>query len=458
MTGGISSGAALRRLVLLGGLLVAGLALAMARLGGRTRLPEVIVAWCGAAIARIAPMPDPRYWSAAWLMVAMAAAAIGAAAITLWRTRAYVRKAGGRMAKSTPPRLAAAAARLGMSHQIDAIDAEAPVCFCHGLLRPRVAISTGMLELLEEEALLAVLAHERHHARRRDPLMLALANVLAALAFPLPLARALHRAHRTARELEADRAAIEAVGRRSLAAALLALAHPMREARTSRRGSESVATAGAAVPGFGERSMSAARLDQLAGPSGEGPSPSRSWRSEAWTSAFTASTLLAFLMTGSPASGAALQPSSAARGDAMAAPAHFSAATTWRAMGEAGFSSRRAHHGSQSERGLPTDPEPASVTAEVCDAMHAVHVTHGGMACARLCCGSGAHGANACPRIAAEESQACAASAAPADLDPALDPRAATVRPGAAASSPGKVGRTGAAGEVGCQGGHVGHG
>jgi Zn-dependent protease with chaperone function len=54
-----------------------------------------------------------------------------------------------------------------------------PLAFCAGLLRPRVYVSTGAVALLDEPALPAVLVHERHHARRRDPLRLAAGRVVA---------------------------------------------------------------------------------------------------------------------------------------------------------------------------------------------------------------------------------------------------------------------------------------
>ena len=61
-----------------------------------------------------------------------------------------------------------------------------PRAFCAGLLRPRVYVSTGAVAILDQEALSAVLAHERHHARRRDPLRLAIGRVLARALFFLP--------------------------------------------------------------------------------------------------------------------------------------------------------------------------------------------------------------------------------------------------------------------------------
>ena len=98
--------------------------------------------------------------------------------------------------------------------------------FCAGLLRPQVYVSTGAVRALSGPQLGAVLAHERHHRRRRDPLRIALGRVLARALFFLPLVRRLHGRYCAMAELAADEAAIATApgGSQTLAAALLAFA------------------------------------------------------------------------------------------------------------------------------------------------------------------------------------------------------------------------------------------
>ncbi len=100
---------------------------------------------------------------------------------------------------------------------------ERPRAFCAGLLRPRVYISTGALALLDESALDAVLAHERHHARRHDPLRLATGRVLARALFFVPGLAGLVRRQQALAELGADEGAINAApgNRSALARAML---------------------------------------------------------------------------------------------------------------------------------------------------------------------------------------------------------------------------------------------
>jgi BlaR1 peptidase M56 len=95
--------------------------------------------------------------------------------------------------------------------------------FCAGLVRPRVYVSTGAVALLDEAALSAVLAHEGHHARRRDPLRLAVGRVLAHALFFLPKLGDLVERQQALAELSADESAVSGTDadRSALARAML---------------------------------------------------------------------------------------------------------------------------------------------------------------------------------------------------------------------------------------------
>jgi Zn-dependent protease with chaperone function len=105
------------------------------------------------------------------------------------------------------------------------VDTAAPLAFCAGWLRPRVYVSTGVLDRVSERELGAVLAHEHLHGALRDPLRLAVSRVLCQALFFLPVLRPLHETYAGAAELTADAAALEAVDgeRAPLAAAMLAV-------------------------------------------------------------------------------------------------------------------------------------------------------------------------------------------------------------------------------------------
>ncbi len=102
------------------------------------------------------------------------------------------------------------------------IEDDRPQAFCAGLLRPRVYLSTAALITLDDGELRAVLAHERHHQQRRDPLRLLIAHAFAAAFFFLPVLRRLANRYAALAELAADEAAVASIGDRStLASALL---------------------------------------------------------------------------------------------------------------------------------------------------------------------------------------------------------------------------------------------
>lgn len=105
--------------------------------------------------------------------------------------------------------------------------------FCAGCVRPRVYLTSGALTRLGGRELRAVLAHERQHARRRDPLRTAAARVLGEALFFLPAARRLGERSSALAELSADEAAVRASAGdpAPLAAALLAFAQAQRPAQ-----------------------------------------------------------------------------------------------------------------------------------------------------------------------------------------------------------------------------------
>lgn len=108
-------------------------------------------------------------------------------------------------------------------YQTRITDDPLPQAFCTGLLRPNIYLSRGTLDLLDDAQLKAVVAHEAHHVRRRDPLRIFIARALGEALFFLPVLRRLADRYAALAELAADEAAVRQSGRRQpLAAALVA--------------------------------------------------------------------------------------------------------------------------------------------------------------------------------------------------------------------------------------------
>lgn len=163
------------------------------------------------------------------------AAAVGIgilAVVPIWRgVRAANRstthigelRAAARSARlAVSPRVDAAAAIANIAERVDVVDARRPFAFTYGWVRPRVCVSTGLVALLDDRELEAVLHHEKWHADRRDPLRLLLAQSLGTAFAVVPEIRRLVRLYALTLEIEADRHVVSAMGdRRWLASALV---------------------------------------------------------------------------------------------------------------------------------------------------------------------------------------------------------------------------------------------
>jgi Zn-dependent protease with chaperone function len=208
---------------------------------------------CVAIAARL--MGHPLLWTAlvpsallassAWRWVVSLAAQRRAAA-------ALVARVG--LAPELPVRLQATADRLGLAGRVAYSPSPAPLAFCFGVRRPRIVVTRGLVDLLDDSELGAVIGHEGHHARRHDPLRLALARAAGRALGYLPGMQDLVQHFVLLTEIAADRAAIAQAGsRRALASAVVKLAAQPIGPRESL----------AAVSGFGAGPGRVGRLDAL---------------------------------------------------------------------------------------------------------------------------------------------------------------------------------------------------
>jgi Zn-dependent protease with chaperone function len=208
----VSARAAVRRseLVLAAAAVTAFLLAAIASLDAlRFHLPQL------AAGAR--PAPD---WHTAGLALLLAAEAV--VALRAWRSLRRQAAIARRLSA-----LGVIERRLVRGTVVRVVRDPRPLAFCAGMLRPAVYVTVGALERLDRRELAAVVAHEAHHARRRDPLRLLVAQTLADAS---GLLRDLPERQAAAADLAADAAAIAAAGSPvPLASALLRLEDPAPE-------------------------------------------------------------------------------------------------------------------------------------------------------------------------------------------------------------------------------------
>lgn len=143
----------------------------------------------------------------------------GARAFGLLRSSRKADMVLGPPVAAPPDVLADAVAQAG-AERVELRQDDEPYAFCIGVLRPRIAVSMGLLQALGLDELAAVLAHEELHRRRRAPLRQIIARVMARALFFMPFLDDLLEVHLVEEEILADRESVTIVGRRPLAEAL----------------------------------------------------------------------------------------------------------------------------------------------------------------------------------------------------------------------------------------------
>lgn len=174
---------------------------------------------------------DTLVHAAAVATSALAGLALLAGVRVVSRERATVAELRGatRTARlrSVSPRVAAAASAAGVGGRVDVVDAPRPFAFAYGWARPRICVSTGLIDRMTDREFEAVLHHEGWHLARRDPLrFLVVRTIGATFAMVPPLGR-LARQYPLAAEVAADRHAVAMMGQpRWLASALMKVVEP----------------------------------------------------------------------------------------------------------------------------------------------------------------------------------------------------------------------------------------
>jgi hypothetical protein len=79
-----------------------------------------------------------------------------------------------------------------------------PLAFTGGFLKPRVFLSTQLVDILDEKELRAVILHEFHHQKSKDPLKGLAVSFISDFLFFLPVSRFLKKAYHLTSEMTAD--------------------------------------------------------------------------------------------------------------------------------------------------------------------------------------------------------------------------------------------------------------
>ncbi len=180
---------------------------------------SILIALLAALVPRIALLTERGAMDAADLvaipLLACATVGIGLGLSSLFRqlyaTLRLIRSLLARRV-AVPARMRDAATGLALDGRIDVVLDRQPFSFCYWFLRPRICVSTTLVQRLRTDELRAVLLHERYHLRHRDPLRLVVARYFAAGLYVVPVVEDLVEHFTLEKELEADQDAVAAMG------------------------------------------------------------------------------------------------------------------------------------------------------------------------------------------------------------------------------------------------------
>jgi len=109
---------------------------------------------------------------------------------------------------------------------------ESFIALTFGFIRPRIVISTGLLNLFHDEEVEAILLHERYHCLNSDPIKIHLSSLVLEGMNYVPVLKGLFHYYKTWTELLADRFAVREMGcRYTLGKVLLALSSHAKNQR-----------------------------------------------------------------------------------------------------------------------------------------------------------------------------------------------------------------------------------
>lgn len=133
---------------------------------------------------------------------------------------------------TVPPELTRAAQDAEVS-EFEVRENVEPYGVCLGILHPRVVVSTALVGFLTHDEVVAVIAHEERHRRRRAPLRRLVALATTRALFYLPLLNDLSAAHVIEEEVVADEQSCALVGAHALVRALEKMSDACRMSRAA---------------------------------------------------------------------------------------------------------------------------------------------------------------------------------------------------------------------------------
>jgi len=146
-----------------------------------------------------------NYW-----VYAVPLVSIGASFFSVWQIRKSKKKIAS--FKYTDAPVLPDVAAYFKKGKTKVFESQTPLAFTFGFLRPRIYLSTALIETLNESELRAILAHENVHLAKKHHFWSIVLSFVKYTLFFLPIVYWLYSRHRAKIELDCDREAARVVG------------------------------------------------------------------------------------------------------------------------------------------------------------------------------------------------------------------------------------------------------
>ncbi len=120
----------------------------------------------------------------------------------------------GLIIQSTPTVILRLINKHGLSGKVKIISDKKSLAFCLGFFRPKIYLSSGLIDLMNRAELEAIILHEKYHLLKKDNISLVAVNVVEQLFLPFPVITDLLDGLIKTREVKADRYGVILMGKK----------------------------------------------------------------------------------------------------------------------------------------------------------------------------------------------------------------------------------------------------